>query len=236
MQAKVLYSIILIGLICAGAGCLSPNSRPEFPAASSNTAGNHDAVLERFVAADYNATALNVSISSWQVKWVNSTALIINAAGKQAGTNNNVSISKTVKRFASMNDANDTMRAYDLSNYAQVPNGNATSALYAKAVGKDAAVFRAYEKTTRSSSSLTLAPSLTLARVTQFNDIIAISDTTIVQTPTPTPTPTALPRSPSPTATAAPPQAPTPEPTASPSATPKPGFWQTLFPWLYPNG
>jgi hypothetical protein len=105
MQAKVLYSIILIGLICAGAGCLSPNSRPEFPAASSNTAGNHDAVLERFVAADYNATALNVSISSWQVKWVNSTALIINAAGKQAGTNNNVSISKTVKRFASMNDA-----------------------------------------------------------------------------------------------------------------------------------
>jgi hypothetical protein len=230
MQAKVLYSIILIGLICAGAGCLSPNSRPEFPTASSNGAGNHDAVLERFVAADYNATALNVTISSWQVKWVNSTALIINAAGKQAGTNNNVSISKTVKRFPSLNDANDTMRAYDLSNYAQVPNGNATSALYAKAVGKNAAVFRAYEKTTRSSSSLTLA------RVMQFNDIIAISDTTIVQTPTPTPAPTALPQSPSATPPAAPTQAPTPEPTAGPSATPKPGFWQTLFPWLYPNG
>jgi hypothetical protein len=233
MRAKVLCAmIVLVGLIIVAAGCLSPNARPQFPTTSLSPNGNHDAVLERFIAADYNATALNVTISKWQVKWINGTALIVNAEGKQTGTNNTVSISKTVKRSASINASTATVNAYDLTNYTRAANANATAALYAKAVGKNATVFRAYEKTTASSSSLNIA------RVMQFDDIIAISDTTIAQTPapSPTPTPTAVPQSPTANPTAVPtevPAQPTPQPTESPSASPTP-LLQRFVPWLYP--
>jgi hypothetical protein len=191
-------------------------------------AANHDAVLQRFIAADYNATALNVTISKWQVRWINSTALVVNAAGQQTGTNNNVSISKTVKRSASVDASNAIVNAYDLSGYTTAADANATAALYANALGKNATVFRAYEKTTQGSSGVTVA------RVTQFDDIVAISHATIAQPPTssPAPTPTAAPLSPTAGPTAGPTELPTAAPTAGPSATPKPGFWRTYFPWL----
>lgn len=228
MHAKVLYAIVLVGLISVAAGCLSPNARPEVPTTSLGPTA-HDAVLERFIAADYNATALNVTITKWQVKWINSTALIVNAAGQQTGTNNNVSISKTVKRSASVDASTAIVNAYDLSGYTTVADANATAALYATALGKNPTVFRAYQKTTQDSSSATVV------RVTQFDDIVEISDSTIAQSPTSSlaPTPTAAPQSPTAGPTVGPTEQPTAWPTAGPSTTPKPGFWRTYFPWLF---
>jgi hypothetical protein len=227
MHAKVLFVIVLVGLISVAAGCLSPNARPEFPTTSLSPTGNHDAVLERFIAADYNMTAQNVTITKWQVKWINSTALIVNAAGRQTGTNNNVSISKTVERTSSVDASTAIVNAYDLTSYITVANANATAALYAEAVGKNATVFRAYEKTTQGSSSVIVA------RVMQIDDIIAISDTTITQPSTPSPTPITAPTT---NPTAWPTEQPTEQPTASPSATPKPPLWHILFPWYHPSG
>lgn len=203
MRAKVLCLIALVGLSSIAGGCLSPNANPRTQANATR-----DAVLERFIAADYNATARNVTIDTWEVKWINSTALIVNADGHQKGTGNYVSINKTVKRLASINASNDAMSTYDLSNYTQVQSASADATLYAQAVGKNATVFKVYEDTSQSPSSLTVA------RVMQFDDIIAISETTISQTPSATPAaPTPLPQYPPPA---------TPIPTEAPAATPKP--------------
>lgn len=208
MQTKVLCVIVLVGLLTSvAAGCLSPNAYPKYPIATVSPAANHDTVLERFIAADYNATAQNVNIDTWEVRWINGTALIVNAEGQLKGANNTVSISKTVKRLSSINASNEVMSAYDLRNYTQVQGANANATLYAEAIGKNATVFKVYEQTTQSSSSLTVA------RVMQFDDIIAITGTTTAQTPTPIPAPIAVPQSPTPTP--APALEPTPEPTAT---------------------
>jgi hypothetical protein len=211
MRTKVLCLIALVGLSSIAGGCLSPNANPR---SQANAA--HDAVLERFIAGDYNATAQSVTIDTWEVKWINSTALIVNADGHQKGTDNLVSINKTVKRLASIDASNDTMNTYDLSNYTQVQSASVNETIYAQAIGKDATVFKVYEETSQSPTSLTVA------RVMQFDDIIAISETTTSQTPsaTPTPLPQYVPPAPTPQ--------PTPIPTEAPTATPIAPFGPTF--------
>src|SRR5665647_1889202 len=118
MQKKVPYLVALILILSSGAaGCVNLNSYPSgYPnEASSSSSMVHDAVLENFIAADYNNTARNISISTWEVKWINGTAVTVHAEGRLKGANNAVSINKTVMRMASINASTAFVGSYNLT-------------------------------------------------------------------------------------------------------------------------
>jgi len=210
MQKKVLCTLLIIVLFASvTAGCANTSSYPNYPTAPQSSPVTHDAVLEKFVAADYNDTVRNITINKWEVTWNNSTALIVHAEGGLKGANNTVSINKTAMRLPSINASTAFVNAYNLTGYSQVQIANVNATIYQQATGHNATVIRMYENTSQSPSSLIVA------RVTQLDDIVVISSTTTTPAPTPTPTPTPSP-TPTPTLT------PTPTPTQTPTPTPIP--------------
>jgi hypothetical protein len=230
MQKKVLCLIALILILYSGAaGCADPKAFPSgYPTEDlSSSSVVHDAMLEKFVAADYNNTARNITISTWEVKWINGTAVTVHAEGRWKNGNNTVSTNKTIMRLGSLNASTAFVKSYNLTGYAQVQTANENVTLYTQAIGHNATVFRVYEKTSQSSSSSAVA------RVTQFDDFVIISSTTTtpaLQLPTSTQSSNATAN---PTAnltgtpTANPAETPGETPTATPTATP-PWWW----PWL----
>ena len=177
MQTKVLCLIALILLLSSGAaGCANPKAYPTDYPTEVVSSVVHDAVLEKFVAADYNDTARNVTISTWEVKWINDTAITVHSVGRLKGANNTVSTNKTVMHLESINASTAIFRSYNLTGYAQVQTATENATLYKQTVGHNATVFTVYEKNSRSVSSLTVA------RVTQFDDIITISNTCLLYT------------------------------------------------------
>jgi hypothetical protein len=219
MQKKVLCTLLIIVLFASvTAGCANTSSYPNYPTAPQSSPVTHDAVLEKFVAADYNDTARNITINKWEVTWNNSAALIVHAEGGLKGANNTVSINKTAMRLPSINASTAFVNAYNLTGYSQVQIANVNATIYQQTTGHNATVIRMYENTSQSPSSLIVA------RVTQLDDIVVISSTTTTPAPTPTPTATPTPVPPTPTPTPAPvPPTPTPTPApVPPTPTPTP--------------
>jgi hypothetical protein len=223
MQKVVLCLIALILLLSSGvAGCANPKAFPSgYPTEDlSASSAVHDAVLEKFVAADYNNTARNFTISAWEVKWINGTAVTIHAEGRGKNENGTVSTNKTITRLASLNASTAFIGSYNLTGYAQVQTANENVTLYTQAIGHNTTVFRVYEKTSQSDSSSTVAT------VTQFDEFVVISSTTTTPAPelptlTPSPSPTAATTlTPTPFPTAPPASFPTETPTQVPSETP----------------
>src|SRR5665647_782982 len=82
MQKKVLCTLLIIVLfVSVTAGCANTSSYPNYPTAPQSSPVTHDAVLQKFVAADYNDTARDITINKWGVTWHNSTALYVHAEG-----------------------------------------------------------------------------------------------------------------------------------------------------------
>ncbi|MGB9370824.1 MAG: hypothetical protein WCB79_02675 [Halobacteriota archaeon] len=226
MQSTKLFSFIIAMLLLTVviAGCASTNTYPVQPT-------SHDSLLETFVAADHNYTARNVTVKTWETRWLNGTSVNVVATGTlKANNNTTMHSNRTLTRFSSIAAATTYVGRQNLSGYVVAPTANESAKVYQLATGNPPTVFKAYQRTSQSANNVTTA------EVTQCDAIVVTGNTTLtgivvatpqpslvptplptpVPTPTPTPTPTATPTV-SPTAT--PTVSPTVRPTVSPSPT-----------------
>jgi hypothetical protein len=220
MQLAKLLSFItaMVVLTVIIAGCASTNTYPVQPT-------SHDALLETFVAADYNYTARNVTVSAWNTTWLNATTVNVEATGTLNANNTTMYSNRTLTRFSSVVAATTYVGRQNLSGYVQAPTANDSAKVYQLATGNPPTVFKAYQSTSQSANNVTTA------EVTQCNDIVVTGNTTltgiVVATPqpssSPSPVPTPLP-TPVPTTTPTPRPTPTPTPTPTPRPTPRPLF------------
>ena len=220
MQSAKLFSFItaMLLLTVVIAGCASTNTYPVQPT-------SHDALLEKFVAADYNYTARNVTVKAWDARWVNATTVNVEATGTlKANNNTTMHSNRTLTRFSSILAATTYVGRQNLSGYVVAPTANESAKVYQLATGNPPTVFKAYQRTSQSANNVTTA------EVTQCDDIVVTGNTTltgiVVATPQPSLVPTPLPT-----------PVPTPTPTPTPTATPtiSPTVSPTVRPTVSPN-
>jgi hypothetical protein len=210
MQLAKLFSFItaMLVLTVVIAGCASTNT---YPVQSTS----HDALLEAFVAADYNYTARNVTVNAWNTTWLNATTVNVEATGTLNANNTTMYSNRTLTRFSSIVAATTYVGRQNLSGYVGAPTANDSAKVYQLATGNPPTVFKAYQSTSQSANNVTTA------EVTQCDDIVVTGNTTltgiVVATPQPSPVPTPLP---TPVPTATPTVSPTATPTVSPTARP----------------
>jgi hypothetical protein len=225
MQLIKLISFItaMLLLTVVIAGCASTNTYPVQPP-------SHDALVETFVAADYNYTARNVTVEAWEPRWLNATTVNIVATGTLKVNNTTMYSNRTVTRFSSMEAATAYVGRQNLSGYVVAQTANESAKVYELATGHPPTVFKAYQRTSQSANNVTTA------EVTQCDDIVVTGNTTLTAgivvatpqpssspSPVPTPSPTPVPTpAPTPVPTTAPTPTPTPKPTPTPTPTPTP--------------
>ncbi|MGZ7161969.1 MAG: hypothetical protein ACXVI8_04885 [Halobacteriota archaeon] len=195
--------LVVILMIVGASGCVSPTS-------PSPTPTPHDALLEGLVAAEYNQTAQNATITTWQVVWNNSTTVSVQFALKNQTQNIAASGNRTFIRFASTDAATSFVNSSNLTGYsltANVPISEADlGGSYENVTGHPPAEYKVYAKTSGDQYTLNVL------EIAQADDVIAIGNVTTLRTgvgPTSSPLPSVLP-------------APTPTPEASLIATPTP--------------
>ncbi len=186
-------------------GCTSPTS-------PSPTPTPHDPLLEGLVAAEYNQTAKNATITTWQVVWNNSTTVSVQFALQNQTQNIAASGNRTFIRFASTDAATSFVNSSNLSGYvltANVPISEAAlGGLYENVTGHPPSEYKVYAKTSGDQYKLTVLD------IAQADDVVTIGNVTTQRTgvgPTSSPLPSVL---------AAP--TPTPTPAVSLIATPTP--------------
>ncbi len=205
--ATIALLAVIIALISTS-GCVSPQS-------SSPTPMPHDAILERLVAAEYNQTAQNTTITTWQVVWNNSTAVSIQFAWQNQTQGIAENGNRTFIRFASTDAATTFVNGSNLSGYAltaNVPTSEAAlGGLYENVTGHPPTEYKVYAKTAGDQYNLNVQD------IAQADDVVTIGNVTTLRTgvtATPSPLPTALP-------------VPTPTPVVSLIATPLPPIINT---------
>ena len=214
MQLGKLFSFItaMLVLTVVIAGCASTNTYPVQP--------SHDALLEAFVAADYNYTARNVTVNAWNTTWLNATTVNVEATGTSNANNTTMYSNRTLTRFSSVVAATTYVGRQNLSGYVEAPTANDSANVYQLATGNPPTVFKAYQSTSQSANNVTTA------EVTQCDDIVVTGNTTltagiVVATPQPSSSPSPVPTHlPTPVPTPAPTPAPTPTPTPRPTLRP----------------
>ncbi len=195
--------LFVILTIVSTSGCVSPPS-------PSPTPMPHDIILEQFVAAEYNQTAQNATITTWQVVWNNSTTVSVQFAWQNQTQGTAESGNRTFIRFASTDAATAFVNSSNLSGYAltaNVPTSEAAlGGLYENVTGHPPTEYKVYAKTAGDQYSLNVLD------IAQTDDVVTISNVTTLRTgvtATSSPLPSALP-------------APTPTPVVSLIATPLP--------------
>ena len=210
MQLVKLSSFIIAMLLLTVviAGCASTNTYPVQPT-------SHDALLETFVAADYNYTVRNVTVKAWQTRWLNGTSVNVEATGTLKANNTTMYSNRTLTRFSSIEAATAYVGRQNLSGYVVAHTANESAKVYQLATGNPPTIFKAYQRTSQSANNVTTA------EVTQCDDIVVTGNTTltgiVVATPQPSSSPSPVP---TPSPTPVPTTAPTPTPTVSPTARP----------------
>ncbi len=192
----VLVVAALLGVILTivgTSGCVSPPS-------PSPTPTPHDAILERLVAAEYNQTARNVTITTWQVVWNNSTTVSIQFAWQNQTQGIAENGSRMFIRFASTDAATAFVNSSNLSGYAltaNVPTSEAAlGGLYENVTGHPPSEYKVYAKTAGDQYNLDVLD------IAQADDVVTIGNVTTLRTgvtttssprPTPLPVPTPTP-------------------------------------------
>ncbi len=196
-----LLSVFLI--VIATSGCVSQPS-------PSPTPTPNDTFLEGLVAAEYNQTAQNATITTWQVVWNNSTTVSIQFASQNQTQNTAVSGNRTFMRFASTDAATAFVNSSNLTGYALTANVPISEAalgrLYENVTGHPPSEYKVYLKTSGDQYTLNVI------NVAQADDVIELGNVTTQRTgvgPTSSPLPSLLP-------------VPTPTPVVSLIATPLP--------------
>ncbi len=196
--------LLVVTLIVTGmSGCVSP-SEP------SPTPIPHDALLERLVAAEYNQTAQNATITAWEAVWNNSTTVSVQFALQNETQNIAASGNRTFIHFASTDAATSFINSSNLTNYSLVANVPISEAafggVYESAAGHPPSEYKVYAKSSGDQYQLNVLD------IAQADDVVTIGNVTTLRTAvgsTPSPLPSVLP-------------APTPTPAASLLATPTP--------------
>ena len=122
MQSTKLFSFItaMLLLTVVIAGCASTNTYPVQPASSPA----HDALLETFVAADYNYTARNETVKAWEPRWLNVTTVNVVATGTLKANNTTMYSNRTLTRFSSIEAATAYVGRQNLSGYVVAQTAN----------------------------------------------------------------------------------------------------------------
>ncbi len=203
VAAPLLFVILTI--IVGISGCVSPATPSPTP-----TAAAHDPLLEGLVAAEYNQTAKNATVTTWQVVWNNSTSVNIQFALQNQTQNIAASGNRTFMRFASTDAATAFVNSSNLTGYtltANVPISEvALGGLYENVTGHPPSEYKVYAKSSGDQYTLNVLD------IAQADDIITIGNVTTLRTgatPTSSPLPSLIP-------------VPTPTPAASLVATPTP--------------
>lgn len=199
-------ALLVVILMAIGAsGCTAPTS-------PSPTPTPHDPLLEGLVAAEYNQTAQNATITTWQVVWNNSTTVSVQFALQNQAQNIAASGNRTFVRFASTDAATSFVNSSNLSGYVLTVNVPISEAalggLYESVTGHPPSEYKVYAKTSGDQYKLTVLD------IAQADDVVTTGNVTTQRTgvgPTSSPLPSILP---APT--------PTPTPAVSLIATPTP--------------
>ncbi|MGD0716774.1 MAG: hypothetical protein ABR979_01735 [Halobacteriota archaeon] len=234
MQLTKLFSFITAMLLITviSAGCASTNTYPVQPTSSHAAAGAQDTFLAAFVAADHNYTARNVTIKTWETRWLNDTTVNVEATGALKANNTTMHSNRTLTRFSSIKAATTYVGRQNLSGYVVTQAANESANVYKLATRNPPTVFKAYRRTSQSANNVTTA------EVTQCDAIVVTGITTLtagrvvatprpssspspVPTPLPTPVPTTVPTfTPTEVPTFTPTEVPTAAPTTVPTAAP----------------
>ncbi len=160
MNKKLVGGVIMLLLVLTvvGAGCTSsPTTTSPSPlpttaqttqisgssqASPTATSTTHDALLEKLAAAERNTTG-NLTVTSWDVQWVNSTTVNIQASGSDQ-KNNTWSMNDTFMRFPSNDAATAYLQTFNRSGYKFYSRNATTDDLYYTATGRLPTVFQYY--------------------------------------------------------------------------------------------
>ncbi len=193
--AIVALLVVVLGIVSTS-GCVSPTSPSPSP-----TPAPHDPLLEQLVAAEYNQTAQNATITTWQVVWNNSTTVNIQFALQNQTQNIAAYGNRTFLRFESTDAATSFVDGSNLSGYALTANVPISEAalgrLYENVTGHPPSEYKVYAKTSGDQYTLNVQD------IAQADDVVTIGNVTTLRTavgptssplpsvfPAPTPTPT----------------------------------------------
>ncbi len=204
---------VVLGIVSTS-GCVFPTSSSPSP-----TPAAHDPLLEQLIAAEYNQTARNATITTWQVVWNNSTSVNIQFVLQNQSQNTAANGNRTFLRFASTDAATSFVDVSNLSGYALTENVPISEAslgkLYENVTGHPPSEYKVYAKTVGDQYALNIQD------IGQADDVVTIGNVTTLRTAvgsTSSPLPSVLP---APT--------PTPTPVASLVAMPSPSAVNTTF-------
>jgi outer membrane murein-binding lipoprotein Lpp len=101
--AAIIAAVVLGAVIVAG--CTSSTTTSPTPSTATSTAGTRDAFLERYVASLERELRNDTTVSAWVSKWQNGSVVSIQATFRNVTSNQDVTLNRTVTRFASIDDA-----------------------------------------------------------------------------------------------------------------------------------
>jgi hypothetical protein len=154
---------LLLVLIVSSAGCTTTTTTSPSPSPTASAA-THDTLLQSLAATDYNNTAKNYTITSWDVLWPNSTTVKIQASISNSSQNQTASVNETFMRFPSNDAATAYLNTYNSTGYTYSSPTPTTDILYYQATGRLPTVFQGYTKTSSENYFV----------VTQTDDVIQI--------------------------------------------------------------
>lgn len=106
-----IIATLVLGVVII-AGCTSPTPSPT-PSVATSTSGARDAFLDKFVTSMESELKNNTTVSVWVSKWQNGSVVTIQTTFKNVTSNQDITLNRTVMRFASTEDASN----YAASNY-----------------------------------------------------------------------------------------------------------------------
>jgi hypothetical protein len=105
-----------------------------------------DALLEKIVAARYNDTKSNETITLWDARWLNSTTVKIQSSGSSNYSNSTWSWNETWMRFSSNDAATAYLQTYNRTGYTYVSPNATTDNTYYNVTGRVPTVYQGYMK------------------------------------------------------------------------------------------
>ena len=161
MRPKMARGVALLTLALTVfiAGCTSSTN--------NTSAGQHDAFLEKYLAAYQTEVKGNATFSAWEVTWVNSTAATVHFAFGNSAGNRTASTNVSMVRFQSVPEATSYVNGLSKTGYALVTTVYDLNDPYEHVAGHAPTIYKEYEKSTGESLGNT-----TIYRIIQMDGLV----------------------------------------------------------------
>ena len=173
MRPKMARGVALLTLALTVfiAGCTSSTN--------NTSAGQHDAFLEKYLAAYQTEVKGNATFNAWEVTWVNSTAATVHFTFGNSAGNRTASTNVSMVRFQSVPEATSYVNGLGKTGYAlnsaayDASNATDESSAYVQAAGHAPTVYKLYEGTTGE-----LLLNATIHTIEQLDDLVVTTTLT----------------------------------------------------------